>query len=207
MDIGLAIKIIIAILLLPPLVYSVLRMFEKFRPSKIKKIETGIKIKIYSSFILPSILIISVLIFYVLNYNSGWDWFIFGLIIVIFLSLPAILIEHFISYWVKIRIDEIDNNWKERSICIYFKSGQKLILNKENITTVFHYKINNDREMLPWGSFSYLKITTKDSKTIFVNHLETDVPTVDLLLFQYGIRSLKIESLTIPMNKNITNVL
>lgn len=207
MDKNLAIKIIIILLLIPPLAFSIFQLFQKFRPSKIEKIDAGIKLKIYSSFILPALLIISVLTFYISIYKPNGNWVFFGLIFLIFLSLPAILIEHFISYWRNIRVDYIDNNWKDRSLSIHFKSGESVIVNKKSIETVFYHKIKMGWERLPWGSFQYLTLKTKDNKTIFLNHLETDVSTVHLLLHQYGISSLDMESLTIPMKKNACNIL
>ena len=124
MDKNLAIKIVIILPLIPPLVHSIYQIFQKFRPSKIKKIDNGIKLKIYSSFFLPALLIVSAIIFYISIFQPNGNFFFFGLIFLIFLSLPAILIEHFINYWGNIRIDCVENNWNDKTLSIHFKYGE-----------------------------------------------------------------------------------
>ncbi|WP_420581780.1 hypothetical protein [Reichenbachiella sp.] len=87
------------------------------------------------------------------------DWKMLAMIIFLFSLLPAIVLNHFITYWKHIAIDSVVNDYSEKSIEIKFKTGEQIVLTKSNTKIVINHAIKRAWKRLFWGGFEYNVIT------------------------------------------------
>lgn len=149
------------------------------------------KVKTYTDFVLPLIIILSIIGFIL---SLGSIQAVVGVLVIMapILIGAGVLIDHYLGYRKNIIVESGFNDFENREVKVDLLNGQTILLNRDTVKTIVSHSV--EWKTLPWSKYGYLNITLRNDDQLTINSLEIDVDYVALILTHYEIRILEVEA-------------